>query len=70
MKNIFALFVLAFLMACAGMAGPMDYKDGTWSTCTYSKDGRVITPPPMQMGGAPMEWTEPDGTSVKCTPMK
>lgn len=66
MKNIFLMFVLAFTVtACA--VTPINFNDGTWSDCTYSKDGRVVTGP-VQLGGAPLEWTEPDGTSVKCMP--
>jgi len=49
---------------------PPDFYDGTWSSCTYTNpDGRVVTPPPVRMPGVLMEWTEPDGTSVKCIPM-
>lgn len=66
MRNLFLMLVLAFIAsACGGVA---QYNDGTWSNCTYSKDGRIVKAP-MQVGPVPMEWTEPDGTSVKCEPI-
>ena len=74
MKYLIVLLI-ALLPACPappfmGGGAPLNFQDGTWSTCTYkSPEGRTITPPPVQLGGAPMEWTEPDGTSVKCVPM-
>ena len=50
---------------------PPNFQDGTWSTCTYtSKDGAKTTPPPVQLFGAPLERTEPDGTGVKCIPIQ
>lgn len=71
MKYMIVL-LFALLPACAsvpfmGGGAPVNFEDGTWSTCTYKDpSGRVVTPPPIQLGNAPMEWTEPDGTSVKC----
>ena len=68
-KGLLIFIFGVFLAACAGGLD-VNFKDGTWSSCTYSDSkGRVITPPPIQLGGAPMEWTEPDGTSVKCVPI-
>lgn len=73
------LIILFFLLSgCPGMGGynvkdkdgnwvPPNFADGTWSSCTYTeKDGAKTTPPPIQLGGAPMERTEADGTGVKC----
>ena len=69
------LFILLLTQGCTGYLQkdkdgnyiPPNFQDGTWSSCTYSsKNGRVVTVPPVQLRGAPMEWTEPDGTSVKC----
>lgn len=65
MKNLILAVPFLVLTACAGT---MNFSDGTWSNCTYSKDGRVIKSP-LQVGAVPIEWTEPDGTTVKCEPI-
>jgi len=75
MKNcILALLLVLFLGACSYAQKDVDgnivapnFQDGTWSSCTYtSPKGRVLTPPPVQLGGAPLAWMEPDGTSIDC----
>ena len=71
LKLVVISFITILFYGCAvlGIDSP-NFKDGTWSSCTYTdKDGRKITPPPVQLGGAPMQWTEPDGTGVKCSPI-
>ena len=75
MRSILLIIFLLFFSGCAGyMQKDADgnyvapnFQDGTWSSCTWtSKDGARTTPPPVQLGGAPMERTEADGTGVKC----
>ncbi len=73
------LIILFFLLSgCAGYMQkdkdgnwvPPNFADGTWSSCTYTeKNGAKTTGPPVQLGGAPLERTEPDGTGVKCVPI-
>lgn len=78
LRLIFISILFLIFSGCAGYMQkdadgnyvPPNFYDGTWSSCTYtSKDGAKTTPPPVQLGGAPMERTEPDGTGVKCVPM-
>jgi len=62
---ILGLFLLA---GCAGGMG-VNFQDGSWSTCTYSKkDGTTFTGP-LQLGGAPLAFTQPNGTKVECVPI-
>ena len=69
-RMISALTVAFFLSACASLGiDPPDFSDGTWSNCTFTKkDGTTFTGP-LQLGGAPMEFTDLDGIKVKCSPM-
>ena len=78
-KILIALFLSLFIVSACGYAqrdidGNIimpDFYDGTWSSCTYiDKHGGRTTPPPVQLGGAPMERTEPDGSGIKCIPMQ
>ena len=59
-------FILIVLLAgCAGGAG-LNFNDGSWSSCTYyKKDGTSYTGP-LQLRGAPLAFTQPDGTKVEC----
>lgn len=77
MLRIILILLFLFLTSCGyvqrdadGNVIPPNFQDGTWSSCTYTaKSGAKTTPPPVQLGGAPMEHTEADGTGVKCTPI-
>lgn len=64
------LIAISFLLGCATIGiDPPNFQDGTWSSCTYTKkDGTTFTGP-LQLGGAPLEFTKPNGTKVKCIPM-
>ena len=62
------VFIIAVVLGACVSGGPVDFKDGSWSNCTYSKDGRIIKAP-LQVGPVPMGWTEPDGTKVECEPI-
>ena len=63
---VLMVFSIGAMCPTAG-GGPVNFQDGTWSTCTYSKpDGTKFTAP-LQLGGAPLEFSQPDGTSVKCS---
>ena len=71
LRLIFISILLLIFSGCAmlGVDGPINFQDGTWSSCTYSKpDGATFTGP-LQLGGTPLEFTDPDGTKVKCVPM-
>lgn len=78
MKKFILLFLFTLLIGACGYAQrdvdgnivAPNFQDSTWSSCTYSKDGRSFTPPPVQMGGAPMGYAEEDGTKVMCVPIK
>ena len=64
MKTLLIFLILVF-SGCAGGMG-INFQDGTWSACTYSKpDGTTFTGP-LQLGGAPLAFTKPDGTKVEC----
>ena len=67
-KGLAIVFFMGFLAVACASGGPVNFNDGSWSNCAYTKDGRVIRSP-LQVGPVPMEWTEPDGTSVKCDPI-
>jgi len=67
-KGLFIFIFGALLAACAGGTG-INFKDGSWSSCTYSKvDGTIFTAP-LQLGGAPLAFTQPSGTKVVCVPI-
>lgn len=66
MTKYLLVFTL-FLVGCGGST--INFSDGTWSTCTFSKrDGTSYTAP-LQIGGAPMGFTQKDGTKVECIPI-
>lgn len=74
MCGIFTIFIFLILTyGCAYLPGgekAPNYQDGTWSNCTYtSPNGRVIEAP-LQLGGQPMSWSEPNGMKVECKPIK
>ena len=63
------LIVLSFMLAGCGTMTGINFQDGTWSSCTYSKpDGTKFTGP-LQLGGAPLAFNKPDGTKVECVPI-
>ncbi len=75
-RLILTIAVLMFSTGCAfmqkdadGNFKPINFSDGTWSSCTFAKPGGATTTLPMQLMGAPLERTEADGTSVKCVPI-
>ena len=60
---------LVLFFGCSMLGVDVNLKDGTWSNCTYTgPDGRVVKTP-LQIGGQPIGWTEPDGTKVECIPI-
>lgn len=62
------ILIFLFLAGCTGGMG-INFQDGTWSSCTYSKaDGTSYTGP-LQLRGAPLAFTQPNGTKVKCVPI-
>lgn len=68
LKRVVISFITIFYSACAGGMG-INFQDGSWSTCTYSKkDGTTFTGP-LQLGGAPLAFTQPNGTKVECVPI-
>ena len=65
---LIVLLVFSVGAMCPTAGGvPVNFQDGTWSTCTYSKPNGTTFTGPMQLGGAPLEFSQPDGTSVKCS---
>lgn len=69
-RMISALMILFFLSACASLGiEPPNFADGTWSDCTFTKNDGATFKGPLQLGGAPMEFTNPDGIKIKCVPM-
>ena len=77
MKILITIAIIV-LVGCGGYAQKdsdgnyvaPNFQDGSWSTCTLvQKSGAETILPPVQMGGAPMGRTEPDGTKVMCVPI-
>jgi len=72
MKKLLLLLLVVLFMGCAFMkegAPPINFHDGSWSSCTYSKlDGTSWTIP-LQLGGVPLGGTQSDGTRVECVPI-
>ncbi len=68
LKLVIIPFITLLFYGCAG--GPdINFQDGSWSSCTYSKkDGTTFTGP-LQLGGAPLAFTQPNGTKVECVPI-
>ncbi len=63
-------FIISMLSACASLGiEPPNFADGTWSDCTFIKKDGTTFKGPLQLGGAPMEFTDPDGIKIKCVPM-
>ena len=77
MKKYFVVAMLLVLSACGysqrdvnGNIIAPNFQDGSWSTCTLvEKSGAETILPPVQMGGAPMGRTQPDGTKIMCVPI-
>jgi len=67
-KSITNFMLIFSILVFSGCAGATNFSDGSWSNCTYSKDGRVIKAP-LQVGPVAMGWTEKDGTKVECVPI-
>ena len=65
--KLFSLFILAFITACVGSA--MNFNDGTWSNCTYTKPDGTFYKAPVQLGGVPVGHGQPDGTKIDCEPI-
>ncbi len=61
MRKIFLfLAALVFALGC-GTVGSLNFADGTWAGCTYTKDGKKKGPFPLQIPvGAPLVWEEDD----------
>ncbi len=70
LRMILISMVIFFLSACASLGiEPPNFHDGTWSDCIYThKDGTTFAGP-LQLGGAPLEFTKPNGIKVKCVAM-
>jgi hypothetical protein len=71
MKYLLVLFALLFLSGCASLTGaggstgePINYTDGTWSKCKFSKDGAEYWLP--MQNAPPIGTTQPDGTVISC----
>lgn len=74
MELLLRLFLITIitigLSGCASLGIPMpDFQDGTWSSCTYSKPNGTSFTGPLQLGGAPLVFTKPNGTKVECVPI-
>lgn len=69
MKKLLSLVTILFItIGCGGGMG-INFQDGSWSACTYSKpDGTTFTGP-LQLGGAPLAFMKPDGTKAECVPI-
>lgn len=76
MKKFLVLLVslgFIFLSGCTtlgdGKLTVPNFQDGTWSSCTYTKDGKLKGPYPFQIPpGMPIP-NIVEGIDVKCTPI-
>lgn len=66
MKNLILAVPFLVLTACAGT---MNFSDGTWSNCTYTKPDGTFYKAPVQLGGVPVGHGQPDGTKIDCVPI-
>ncbi len=70
MKNLILIIFVLLFAGCQSFGGTsVNFQDGTWSTCTYSKPDGTSWTAPLQVGGVPMGYTQPDGTKVQCVPI-
>lgn len=68
-KGLAIVFFMGFLaMACAA-GGPINFNDGTWSNCTYTKPDGTFFKAPVQLGGVPVGHGQPNGTTIDCVPI-
>lgn len=66
-KGLLIFIFAATLGACAG--GALNFNDGTWSSCTYTKPDGTFTTIPVQLSGMPVGHGQPDGTKIECVPI-
>jgi len=74
LKNFILLIILITTTSCASLTGasgtpsePINYNDGTWSKCKYTK-GKTEYWMPMQ-NAPPVGTVQPDGTVISCEPI-
>lgn len=69
----FLIFVLAVSLGFAGCAAlgieSPDFQDGTWSNCTYTKDGKTKGPFPIQIPPGLQVPNVSEGVTVSCEPI-
>jgi len=65
-KTLLTLITLVLLSGCTTDGSPVNFNDGTWSKCTYTDKKGGAKALPLQLGGSPLTWIEPDGTGVDC----
>lgn len=72
MELLFRLIIILSLFlfsGCSMLGVDANFKDGSWSDCTYTGKDKRIVKTPLQVGSQPIAWVEPDGTKVDCVPI-